>query len=217
MATKTNHIICSHCGGSTPPGDAARCVHCGAGVRLLEPLAVECGWCGYSNRRDKVDKCTNCGGFLPALPGGNPGPCPPDIPRELPRGYKNRILYWKNVNFLIGFCFTIIFCWTIIFPLIGIPLWIIGTKRARRKLSALQHGNPTRGRVTSCEVDTTQAINNRHPWRIVYEFDVSDGQTSSGIAIGWDQINQKRKENDVMWIVFTQNIAINSAIWPPIH
>ena len=154
---------------------------------------------------------------MPALPGGDPGPRPPDVPRTLPRGYENRIRYWKNVYVLIGFFFTIVFFWTIIFPLIGIPLWIVGRKKAKSKLAALRQGNPTRGWITSCEVDTSQTINNRHPWRIVYGFKLLDGQKSSGVAIGWDPINQKRKVGDVMWIVFTEGSPPQSAIWPPIH
>ena len=200
----------------TPVLADARCSMCGGGLRLLEPLAVECGWCDASNRRDQTDACTACGGPLPALPGGNPGPRPADCPRTLPPNYENRIRYWKNVNVLIGLIFTLCFWWTLIFAAVGIPLWIKGRNSAERKLAALRNGIPTRGRITSVAVDTTQHINNRNPWRIEYTFDLPNG-TFHGFATAWDPSSARRSTGDVLWIVAVPSDPAINAIWPPIH
>jgi len=200
----------------TPVLADARCALCGGGIRLLEPLAVECGWCDASNRRDQTDTCTACGGPLPALPGGNPGPRPPDSPRTLPAGYENRIRYWKNVYVLIGMLFTLCFFWTLIFAAIGIPLWIKGRDTAEKKLAALRNGVPTRGRIVSIEIDTSQHINHKHPWRIEYEFELPQG-TFRGVATAWDPISARRAVGDVLWIVAVPDDPTVSAIWPPIH
>jgi len=209
--------ICGYCGASTPVGPDARCVHCGGGLRLLEPLAVECGWCDASNRRDLTDTCNSCGGPLPALPGGNPGPRPPDPTRVLPHGYEARVRYWKNVNVLIGMTFTICFCWTIVFAVAGIFMWKRGHREAERKLAALKRGRATRGTLQSVQVDTSQHINHQHPWRIDYEFDLPDGRKHRGRATAWDPSHARRSAGDVMWVVVTDDDPQCNAIWPPIR
>jgi hypothetical protein len=208
--------ICGYCGASTPVGVDLRCAHCGGGIRALEPFAVECGWCDASNRRDQTDTCRSCGGPLPALPGGNPGPRPPEPVRRLPEGYENRIKYWKNVFVLIGMLFTLCFFWTIVFAAVGIPMWIHGKRRAERKLAALGRGLATRGRITKIEVDTSEEINGRNPWRIDYEFDMPSGK-ASGWAHAWDPSHARRSVGDVLWIVYVRESPDQNAIWPPIH
>ncbi|MHB8872059.1 MAG: hypothetical protein ACYC8T_00085 [Myxococcaceae bacterium] len=209
-------VVCAHCGIRTVAGADPRCPGCGAALRLLEPFAVQCGWCDAENRRDQVDRCLRCGGPLPALPGGHPGPRPPQMPRGLPAGYRGRILYWKNVPVLIGMMFSLVFCWTVIFPIIGIPLWVTGYRNAKRKLMALVFGAPTPGKVTRVEVDMSQHINRRHPWLIHYEF-----QTGAGVRQGrceaWDPSNAKRSPGDVLWVVYVQGHSGENAIWPPIR
>lgn len=207
--------ICGHCGLRVSAADPA-CPECGAPLRLLEPLAVECGWCAASNRRDQVDHCTRCGGPLPALPGGHPGPRPPQTPRGLPVGYRARVLYWKNVLVLIGIVFSVFFCWTLIFPAIGIPMWVIGRRNARRKLMALGFGVSTRGRVTGISKDLTQSINGRHPWLIAYDFDTETGVRRGEVA-AWDASSAQRSPGDVLWVVYVPGAPEENAIWPPIR
>lgn len=186
-------------------------------MRLLEPLVVDCGWCAASNRRDQTADCVRCGGPLPAIPGGQPGPRPPDVPRKLVKEYEDRIKIWKNVEVLIGAIFTLCFFWTIIFPIIGIILWKKGADRAARQLAALQHGTPTRGRLLSVQIDTTQAINNQHPWRIDYEFDTYNSGVQRGTCSAWDKISDRRKPGDVLWVVYSETNPSQNAIWPPIR
>lgn len=208
--------ICAHCGAPTPVGVDATCVACGAPIRLLEPLAVDCGWCSASNRRDMTASCTRCGGPLPSIPGNDPGPPPVQAPRALPAGYEGRVMYWKNVLVLIGIMFSVVFCWTIVFPLIGIPMWIVGHRKAKEKLRALTTGEPTRGRVTSVTLDTTQHINHQHPFLIAYTFDTPTG-AGSGACASWDRTTQARKPGDGLWVVYAPDDPRVSAIWPPIR
>jgi hypothetical protein len=208
--------VCRFCGALTPVTDQARCLVCGGEIELLEPLAVACGWCDASNRRDLTDRCARCGGPLPALPGGNPGPTPPPAPRALPEGYERRLRYWKNVEVLIGIVFTIAFCWTILFPIIGVLLWLKGSRRAERTLRALRHGQLTRGRITSIELDTTQSINDQHPWTIAFDFDTPNGP-GRGTSTAWDPFNARRSRGDVLWVAYTSMSESEAAIWPPIR
>jgi len=213
---ETTRVVCGHCGALTPADANAQCMYCGAGIRLLEPLAVDCGWCSASNRRDLTDTCRQCGGPLPSLPGGNPGPRPPDPPRQLPPGYPMRVQLWKNVFVLLGVVFVCCFFWAIIFPIIGAFLWIKGARDARNKLDALRDGVATRGRIASIQVDTTQHINRRHPWRIDYEYDTYDGP-AMGACTAWDPSSVQRRIGDVLWVVFVPGRSEATAIWPPIR
>lgn len=207
--------VCAYCGALGPLGQT-HCSVCGAAFRLLEPMAVECGWCGISNRRDQTDECSSCGGPLPALPGGHPGPRPPDAPRALPPGYENRVKYFRNVFAMLGMIFTVCFCWTLIFPLIGLPLWIRGQRKAQRQLTALRYGFVTRGRVLSVTLDESQSINRQHPWTIAYEYDLPSF-TLRGEVTTWDRANTRRSAGDVLWVVVIPSAPAESTIWPPIR
>ncbi|MHB8875931.1 MAG: hypothetical protein ACYC8T_19760 [Myxococcaceae bacterium] len=209
-------VVCGHCGARTASDAEAQCSECGAPVSILEPFAVQCGWCAAANRRDQVDVCANCGGPLPSLPGGHPGPRPPPTPRGLPPGYRTRVLYWRNVNVMLGIVCTVLFFWTVVFPAIGIPLWVIGRRRARRTLAALVFGTPTRGRVTAVELDLNQAIRGRHPWLIDYDFDTETG-VAHGQCEAWDPSNARRSPGDAIWVVFTPALPGQNALWPPIR
>ncbi|MEY4551504.1 MAG: hypothetical protein RL685_7699, partial [Pseudomonadota bacterium] len=149
----TSHqVICANCGSATPEAHADEaapgCRRCGAALRVLEPLVVCCGWCRASNRRDQTADCLRCGGPLPPLPGGEPGPRPPEPPRVLPQGYRWRVLLWHNVPAFIGAVFVIVFFWSVIFPLIGAPLWYFAHRKGKRWLLALETGRATRARLT---------------------------------------------------------------------
>jgi hypothetical protein len=223
LATPVHEVICANCGCSTPEvhasGAAPGCQSCGAPLRPLEPLVVQCGWCQASNRREQTAACVRCGGPLPALPGGEPGPRPPDVPRALPDGYRWRVLLWKNVTALIGAAFVIVFFWSVIFPLIGAPLWYFGHRKGKRWLLALETGRATRARLTRVALDRSQSANGQHPWRIEYSFDLHTGGIGSGFCEAWDAVNGQRREGDVVWAVYAydQQGQLASAIWPPLR
>lgn len=126
-----------------------------------------------------------------------------------------RVRLWKNVFVLIGIFFSTVFCWTIIFPLIGVPLWIHGHRKASRKLRALEFGSPTSGRILGVMMDYSTTINNKHPWKIDYEYDTHNG-VRQGVAESWDSVNGRRKPGEHLWIVHMPEDPTVHAIWPPI-
>ncbi len=213
-------VVCAGCGVANSPDAneaASNCDACGNPLRVLEPTIVHCGWCSSSNQRHLVDHCQNCGGPLMALPGNDPGPRPPELPRQLPKGYAMRTMLWANVLVGVGVIFTIPFCWTILFPMIGIPIWYFGWRKARRWLDALESGLPTVGEVTEVKLDETQAYNNQHPWRISFKFERHDGGTSEGAVEAWDDVHAKRKPGDRLWVVYVKGRPEAHAIWPPVY
>jgi len=212
-------VICGTCGAQTAGGDATGCVSCGAPLVVLAPLVVDCGWCRASNHRDQTANCLRCGGPLPALPGGEPGPRPPSVPRTLPEGYRWRVRLWHNVVACIGAAFTIIFFWSIIFPIIGIPMWYFGDRKARRWLHALEHGRPTRGSLTRVSIDYSQKSNGKSPWRLEYRFDHHDGTQHDAFLEVWDPSHAGRRKGDALWVVYGEmkDGYLASAIWPPLR
>jgi len=216
-----SNVICARCGAENPPAAGATapgCLACGAPLRTLQPMVVECGWCDASNHREQTASCHRCGGPLPALPGGEPGPAPPPVPRALPDGYRWRVLLWKNVIAFIGAAFSTVFAWSIIFPIIGIPMWIYGHRKGKRWLAALEGGRATRGRLTSVDYDRSQTSNGRHPWRIEYTFDLHEGGEAEGFCEAWDPAHAQRRPGDAVWIVYArQDERLASAVWPPLH
>lgn len=211
-------VVCATCGACTAGPPATTCAACGAHLRVLEPMVVECGWCGRSNHREQTDHCVSCGGPLPALPGGEPGPRPPGTPRDMPEGYVRRVRLWKNVLVLIGLVFSVVFCWTVIFPLIGLPMLYFGNRRALDRLHALAHGRTTRGRITAVEKDRSETINGKNPWRITWSFERHDGTTGDGMCRVWDPLSAQRSAGDAVWVVYGSRADREVvAIWPPLR
>lgn len=215
--------ICANCGAATPDaaadGASPGCHCCGAPLRALEPLAVQCGWCHAQNRRDQTATCARCSGPLPPLPNGQPGPRPPDAPRVLPQGYRWRVLLWNNVTAFIGAAFVVVFFWSVIFPLIGAPLWYFGHRKGKRWLLALETGRATSARITRVALDRSQSSNGKHPWRIEYRFDLREHETADGFCEAWDPINGERHAGDAIWVVYVKDDGgyLASAVWPPLR
>lgn len=215
MLPNEGAVRCEWC--TTPAvAGATSCAACGGPVRLLEPWVLECGWCGRSNRRDETPSCLGCAGPLPTIPGGHPGPRPPEAPRELPPGYPLRVLFTKNVFAIVGAAFTIPFCWTLVFPLAGIPLWVHGHRRARRWLDALERGFATGGEIVSIRQDRTQSINRRHPWRIEFEYETPGGRLKGHVE-AWDPAHAQRVPGEHVWVVSAPGDPAVHALWPPVH
>jgi len=114
--------------------------------------------------------------------------------------------------------FTIVFCWSILFPLIGIFVWRAGAKQSREWLHALVHGRATRGTLTRIELDRSQHINHKHPWKITYTYELHSGETQEDFVEAWDKVNAMRSPGDVVWVVYGEiENKRTSAIWPPLR
>lgn len=224
------------------PDHTVRCDACGAPQPARGPGAVQedarltagawsrivrlCGWCGSGTRDVHASGCVACGGPLPGLPPrilaelalpAPEVPYPPDTPRQFPAGYANRVRYWKNVLFILGVVFTTVFCWSIIFPMIGIPLWYYGHRKAERQLRALSLGRAVEGTITKVFRDTSQTINNEHPWQIDYRFETPTG-TQEGAVTSWDPLTARREAGERVWVVYDQAPDHTaSSLWPPVR
>ncbi len=206
---------CEWCVEPNPEADT-QCQSCGGPVSIMEPWVLLCGWCGSSNRRDERADCRSCGGPLPNIPGSHPGKRPPVAPRHLSRAYWWRVMLTKNVMVSIGVVFTLVFGWTVLFGLIGIPLWIIGYRKGKRKLNALKKGLPTKGEILEVTVDTTQRINNRHPFLIHYHFETPGGVYTDKTE-AWDPVHRKRGKGEHIWVVYDPENHASNNIWPPVR
>lgn len=188
----------------------------------------QCGWCGTTTRDEERTHCPSCGGPLPALPRavlverGKEGaalvpPPPPLAPREFPAKYARRVRYWNNVPVIIGMIFTLAFFWTGIFPLIGIPMWVFGMRRANRKLRALAEGEAAEGTIMAVRADTSVTKNGQHPWRLDYVFETPRG-TFEGTAQAWHPSAARRETGEIVQVVYVpgEEETVN-ALWPPIR
>ena len=186
---------------------------------MLTHPTLPCGWCGTANRDATRTNCVNCGGPLPALPslpGEDPGEPPPPVPRVIPSAYQWRVLLWKNVLVSIGIIFTVPFFWTIIFPLIGIPLWVVGYRKARSQLDALERGLPVRAELVDVERDTSIKMNGRSPWRLTYTFETPQG-VQEGWVHAWEAAHGRRRPGEALWVVYMPDDPTHNTPWPPIR
>ena len=118
---------------------------------------------------------------------------------------------------LIGIIFTVPFFWTVIFPLIGIPMWVLGRRRALGKLEALERGVAARAEITEVFIDGSVEINGRHPWVVAYTFQTEDGRRIEGRVRGWESSNRDREPGQPLWAVYVREDPDRNAIWPPIR
>jgi len=167
---------------------------------------------------------------MPPPPGMDPGPEPPEAPRKLPDGYAFRIKWSRNVMVIIGSVFfgagglmlsaTIAAkTWFALFPgffcLGGFFMFLNGRKTANGILHAFRHGTAVAGEIKEVSVDTTQSINQRHPWRLVYHFPV-DGQQHEGVITSFDSTLSKRSRGQPVWVLYVPDDLLQNTIYPPL-
>ena len=190
---------------------------------------TKCGWC-QTNYVTWQRNCSNCGGPLPPPPGMDLGPPPPDAPRQLPKGYEFRVKWSRNLTVIFGCAFmgfAAIFClatimapwWFRILPVLfflgGVAMFRSGRRQANGVLRALRHGLAAEGKIHSLDKDTSQSINGRHPWRLVYHFTVED-QICEGILIAWDSTLSSRHIGQPLWVLYVAEDPAQNTIYPPL-
>ncbi len=189
-----------------------------------------CGWCGTSYPTWQ-SHCDSCGGPLPPPPGRDIGPEPPNPPRKLPIGFERRIRWTENVLVIIGAIFSVVGVIPVllftqvhhagilvfaIFLVMGIAMFVSGWKKAAHTLRAFKHGRAVKGEITEVYLDTTETINNRHPWRISYKFD-ADGQMMDDYAKTWDASAALRSAGQPLWVLYVVNDPSQNTIYPPVR
>lgn len=240
--------LCPACGAVFHAKDDTHCDACGAARAssdgaLVTTAAIRavgswkdvrrlCGWCGSATPDLARTTCTSCGGQLPAVPArilaerDLPSPLippPSGPPRTLPKGYAERVKYWKNVESMIGIIFMIVgvpliplFGFGLIFAVIGFFLYRSGSNRANKQLLALQYGVPVEGTITSVALDYHKHINHQHPWRIEFRFEAGAG-TVSGSVESWDPVTAARVPGERIWVVYGAGFPDICSPWPPIR
>lgn len=190
---------------------------------------ITCGWCGKHYATWK-NQCDSCGGPMPPPPGMELGPKPPDVPRTLPKGFAFRQRFSRNIATILGLVismFGLLFFlamlrakpWVAIFPGIfmlgGFSMFRYGWMHASGILRAFQHGVATEGKIAGISIDTTQSINNQHPWKLIYHF-TANGQQQEGVLISWDSTIATRSTGQPMWVLYVENDPSQSTLYPPL-
>lgn len=188
-----------------------------------------CSWCGthYVNWQSQ---CRSCGGPMPPLPGMELGSPPPPVPRSLPKHYAFRVRWASNLMVLVGAGFTMVGTllflpmvvnrlWAALLPLLfmigGLSMFRIGWKGASGKLRAFRHGTAVKGKIASISKDTSQSVNGRHPWRLVYHFPVGN-QMQEGVLTSFDSTIGERRSGQPLWVLYVQDDPSQNALYPPL-
>ena len=190
---------------------------------------ITCGWC-HTNYTQWQTNCANCGGPMPPLPGMEIGPEPPDPPRMLPKGFEFRLKWSRNaavlaglgMMFITGLMFTAMIkakIWFSVVPalffLMGFFLFRYGRKTAVSTARAFRRGIAAEGRVASVSLDTTQSINGRNPWRLVYHFTAGE-QQREGVLTSFDSTLGGRSAGQPLWVLYLADDPDQCTIYPPV-
>ncbi len=198
---------------------------------------ITCPWCGQRNPADALE-CRACGGPLP-VPGSDPGPEPPPPPRQLPKGYKTRVL-WKNapINAIGLVFFTIGAVFACLFPVIGlasglVPLLCIGgglgglfvvlgggmlysgIRTGLGKIRPYEIGRAALGEITEIYRDTSVDVNGRNPWAVRYQFE-AEGQVYEGRATTWKYAPKLHQSGDRVHVLYLPDDPEQNALYPPL-
>lgn len=197
---------------------------------------IACPWCGQRSRDDQPE-CYKCGGPLPVLDASDPGPNPPMPPRQLPKGFKRRLLLTNSVLTLVGLIFFGVgLPFAIIFPIVGLSpgmgmmiviggglgglftiaggaMLYFGIRQGLRKIRPFEHGQATIGEVVDIYQDTRISINGRHPWAIVYVFRVH-GIEHEGKDLSWQRSALKQSVGNRVHVLYIPDDPEESVIYP---
>jgi hypothetical protein len=190
-----------------------------------------CGWCGKHYQSWK-NQCDSCGGRMPAPPGTELGPEPPPAPRKLPEGFALRVRLTRNFPLMAGLAFTILGggmtaamiglkTWAALFPafffLGGIGMVRVGIQEASRTLDAFRNGRAVRGKVACVREDKQTAVNDRHPWDIIYTFE-EGGHAYEGKMSTFESATANRFRGGLpVWVLVVDGVPERNTLYPPIR
>lgn len=197
-----------------------------------------CPWCGQRNLIEALD-CRKCGGPLPSLGKDDPGPTPPLPPRQLPGGYRRRMLITNAPTNLVGGIFLLVgLPIAVIFPVIGLAtsMWLFmvigcslgglfavigglmlyfGVQNSLGKIRPYEMGQAKLGEITDIYSDQSIAVSGRHPWRVVYHFDVN-GFGYEGSVLTWQNVSRMMSVGKRVYILYMVEHPEQNVIYPPI-
>jgi hypothetical protein len=203
---------------------------------------VICPWCGTSYLVFQSN-CTNCGGPLQAVaetppPAGEPEslPAPSPAPRPISNRYIWRLLAadgWAiaasifTVLGLVFFPLGGVLTLGIITAFVGIPFLVLGTallgtgvgllvwryQNAQKIVNVLRLGDAASGVVVALNENVSVSVNNRHPWEIHYQFQVS-GQDIEGQITTLNQPGPRLQVGKAVCVLFLPADAKWNSIYP---
>lgn len=189
-----------------------------------------CGWCSTSYVQWQ-SKCDSCGGPLPPQPGMGLGEAPPPAPRALPRGFAFRVKWSRNAPVLIGLGCVLISglmlfamikakTWLAIAPALfvaaGVTMFAYGRNRAVGILRAFRRGAVAEGKISEVRLDTTQSVNGRHPWKVVYQFPVKEA-LCEGSFVSYDSTVGQRGSGQPVWVLYAAGNPAENTLYPPVR
>lgn len=167
---------------------------------------------------------------MPPIPGMEIGPEPPPPPRLLPRRFEFRLKWSRNIAVICGMAFMLFGglmlslalkarAWFAIIPgivfVMGFFMFRYGRQEAAGTIRAFRHGFATEGKIAGVSVDTTQSINGRHPWRLVYHFMV-ETQQHEGVLTSFDSTLGNRSAGQPLWVLYLRDDPEECTIYPPL-
>lgn len=191
----------------------------------LAQLPVTCGWCNTKIPPPvAVTNCPNCGGTLPAVASAERGEAPPPPPRELPKEFVQRLIFWKNVEVILGVIFLAIgivmaipSCGiTLLLALLGGFIFWHGYSKASNRIEGLRKGIAAEGEIIWAGRDTSTSINNEHPYKVNFRFHGQDGKVYDGSKTSWDPQMSGHFEGEPIWVVYVPADPAKCCIWPPL-
>jgi hypothetical protein len=97
----------------------------------------------------------------------------------------------------------------------GFSMLRYGWKSASATLRAFQQGTATKGKIAGINIDTTQSINNQHPWKLIYHF-TAGGQQHEGVLISWDSTIASRRTGQPLWVLYVEDDPSQCTLYPPV-
>ncbi len=167
---------------------------------------------------------------MPSLPGSVLIGEPPPAPRDLPKGFEMQQKWGRNplaivggIFLLIGAIQFIVFIFVLpfivplplIFLIVGFFLYRAGRRQSNRAIRAMRDGRAVKGQLREVYVDETLRVNQRHPYRLVYEFDTGLEKVE-GFAQTFDDTAAERLPGQPVWVLYVENEPALNTIWPPV-
>lgn len=167
---------------------------------------------------------------MPPPVGMGLGDAPPSAPRVLPKGFAFRQKWSHNLGTLAGgilfLVSSLVFVgfvnarsWgalaPLFFMLLSAAMFIHGRRSAVAVLNAFRYGVAAEGKVDSLQLDTTQSINQKHPWVMTYHFPVG-GSLVEGKLTSYNSTLGKRSVGQPLWVLYLESDPTQSTIYPPL-
>ncbi|MGB8646423.1 MAG: DUF3592 domain-containing protein [Anaerolineae bacterium] len=202
---------------------------------------LTCPWCG-TNYATFQSNCKNCGGPLPLPAEKVPSesdeilPSPPLAPRPISDSYAWRLLSADGaaitgfVFLLLGLVFTLVGTGLTlgrVTAFVGIPFAIIGPLflivglalgfwrygQARQVIQVLREGQATEGQIIGVQENYSVRVNNRHPWLIRYQFQMS-GRTFEGRVTTLNTPGAGLQAGKKAFVLYLPNAPEHNVLYP---